>query len=84
MQCGTSANDYLLTINAKTNVSPTGTQSWSIYMNAIKNPVQNSTGFYYYWGLHDAVFTVLQCHSSCSTCSGPLSTDCKSCTDGMK
>jgi hypothetical protein len=84
MQCGTNANDYLITINAKASVTPTGTQSWTIYANPIMNPVQNASGFYYYWGLHDAVFTVLQCHSSCSTCTGPSSTECKACADSQK
>lgn len=84
MQCGTAANDYLLTINAKTDVAPTGTAAWTVYLNSIKDPVQNSTGFYYYWGLHDAVFSILKCHTSCATCTGPLLTDCKTCADSQK
>lgn len=60
MQCGTNTNDYLLTLSAKVSLAPSGyNNSYTIYVNANKNPVQNSTGFYYYWGLYDAVFTVL-------------------------
>lgn len=48
------------------------------------NPVWNASGFYYYWGVQSAYFTVLACHSDCSTCSGPGSNQCNSCSDSMK
>lgn len=85
MQCGTNAMDYLLTIATQLNLSPVGINNqYSIYVNPNKNAVFNTTGFYYYWGIKDAVFTVLKCHTACSTCSGPSSDQCTSCSDPAK
>jgi hypothetical protein len=84
MQCGTNAQDYLLTVSAKLSLTPSGSNQYVIYVNHIKDPVQNSTGFYYNWGIHDAVFTVLRCDSSCATCTGPSANQCTSCSDGAK
>jgi len=59
-QCGTNAYDYLLTINGKILITPTTSNTaHSIYISSNKNPVQNSSGFYYMWGIQNAVFTVL-------------------------
>ena len=33
------------------------------------------------WGIKDIVVTTLACHSQCSSCTGPLATDCTVCTD---
>jgi hypothetical protein len=71
MQCGTNAYDYLLTLQAQTPVSPTGNNSYTVYVNSNKEPVQNLSGFYYHWGIHDVLVTVLQCHASCYRCTGP-------------
>lgn len=84
MKCGTNAQDYLLTVSAKLSVSPVGNNQYDIYVNHIKNPEQNSTGFYYYWGIHDALLTVLRCDSSCATCTGPDASQCKTCSDSAK
>lgn len=84
MECGTNDMEYFMTITAKTEVSPSANQNWRVYVMPIKAPVENSTGFYYYWGLHDALFTVLKCHSDCGTCTGPNSTQCKTCSTNTK
>jgi len=36
------------------------------------------------WGIKDAIFSVLKCHSDCSTCSGPSATECLKCTNNHK
>ena len=85
MQCGTNDMQYLITITAKVNVTPTASgNTWQIYVNSIKNPVENSTGFYYYWGLQAAFFTVLKCDSACATCTGPTANECLTCSDSNK
>lgn len=82
MHCGTNAMDYLLTIDTYVSLSPVGINNqYTIYVNPNKNAVLNATGFYYYWGIKDAVFTILKCHSACSTYSGPNSNQCTSCSD---
>lgn len=70
-QCGTNAFDYLLTISGKINVAPTNNNANTIYISSNVNPIQNTSGFYYMWGIKDAVFTVLKCHSDCASCTGP-------------
>lgn len=80
MQCGTNDYDYLLTLSATTAaLNPTGNNSYQIYVNANKSPVQNLSGFYYHWGIHDAVVTVLKCHASCYKCTGPSENECTEC-----
>ncbi len=36
------------------------------------------------WGIKDIVVTALSCHSACSTCTGPLATDCIVCSDSTR
>lgn len=36
------------------------------------------------WGIKDIVVTALACHSACSTCTGPLATDCIVCSDSTR
>jgi hypothetical protein len=84
-QCGTNLFDYFLRINGKISISPTTTNTaHSIYISSNKEPVQNSSGFYYMFGIKNAVFTVLRCHTDCSRCTGPADSQCTICSNSTK
>jgi hypothetical protein len=85
MQCGTNANDYLLTVAGQITTIPTASnQAYTISIYSNMNPVWNTTGFYYYWGIQSALFTVLSCHPDCSSCTGPASNQCTGCSNNQK
>jgi hypothetical protein len=38
----------------------------------------------YAWGIKDMIMNLLKCHTSCTTCSGPLISNCLSCPTNQK
>jgi len=36
------------------------------------------------WGVREAIFIVLKCHTDCATCSGPSAFECLSCSNNQK
>lgn len=36
------------------------------------------------WGITNAVFTVLKCHTDCKKCTGPANTQCTACSNNTK
>lgn len=78
------ANDYLLSIYAKIDIPGALNNEHYISVKPNFSPITNSSGFYYYLGFKAAMFSILRCHSDCSTCSGPLATQCLTCQDSAK
>lgn len=50
-QCGTNLNDYIMIIDGSIGLTPSNGQSYTITVKPNMNPIQNSTGFYYYFGI---------------------------------
>ena len=70
-QCGTNAQDYLLNVYGKVNITGVPDNEHYIDVKPTFNPVQNNSGFFYYFGIKAAMFSVLRCHSDCKSCTGP-------------
>ncbi len=65
-----------MTLNAEYKYQPT-----TNYVTFYLSSNADLQGSYPNWGVKDLVVTVLACNSVCATCTGPLSTDCLTCTD---
>jgi hypothetical protein len=50
-QCGTNLNDYMMIIDGSISLTPSNGQSYTITVKPNMNPVQNTTGFYYFFGI---------------------------------
>ena len=72
--CGGNDVDYLITIYAEHKYEPTSNYiTFYISSNAdLFSPYPN-------WGVKDIIVTALKCDSACTTCKGPLATDCIAC-----
>lgn len=65
-----------MTLNAEYFYQPT-----TNYVTFYVGSNSDLYGTYPQWGIKDIVVTVLACHSVCATCTGPLQTDCLTCSD---
>jgi hypothetical protein len=50
-QCGTNLHDYIMIVNGSIGLTPSNGQSYTITVKPKMNPISNSTGFYYYFGI---------------------------------
>lgn len=73
-----------MNIYGKISLTGTANTQFTLKVKSNKNPVQNTSGFYYYWGIQSALFTVLKCHLDCSSCTGSSNTQCITCSDSKK
>ena len=74
--------DYVLRVSAQFNTR--NTNSEDLYITTNQEELANETGTYYHWGISGIVVTGLECHSDCTTCTGPNSKDCLTCSSPTK